>query len=118
MQAFTLFATHFLELCQIDNLYPNVENNYFEVQHVRSSCEIREKIAYTYILSKGCTEEKNYGNSPDSLRLMTTDTSRFQYMICICGEDNLAQEFAHAILVTFGTVCLLFFKKNKTINIL
>ncbi|XP_032073691.1 mutS protein homolog 4 [Thamnophis elegans] len=61
LKAFTLFATHFLELCQIDNLYPNVENNYFEVQHIRSSCEIREKIAYTYILSKGCTEEKNYG---------------------------------------------------------
>ncbi|KAK9404134.1 mutS protein 4 like [Crotalus adamanteus] len=61
LKAFTLFATHFLELCQIDNLYPNVENNYFEVQHVRSNCEIREKIAYTYILSKGCTEEKNYG---------------------------------------------------------
>ncbi|KAL7984983.1 hypothetical protein Chor_003553 [Crotalus horridus] len=61
LKAFTLFATHFLELCQIDNLYPNVENNYFEVQHVRSSCEIREKIAYTYVLSKGCTEEKNYG---------------------------------------------------------
>ncbi|KAM3841776.1 mutS protein homolog 4 [Vipera latastei] len=60
LKAFTLFATHFLELCQIGNLYPNVENNYFEVQHVRS-CEIREKIAYTYILSKGCTEEKNYG---------------------------------------------------------
>ncbi|KAH0618493.1 hypothetical protein JD844_017755 [Phrynosoma platyrhinos] len=60
LKAFTLFATHFLELCQIDTLYPNVENNYFEIQHVRSSSDIREKIAYTYILSKGHTEEKNY----------------------------------------------------------
>ncbi|XP_053247997.1 mutS protein homolog 4 isoform X3 [Podarcis raffonei] len=61
LKAFTLFATHFLELCQIDALYPNVENNYFEVQHVRSSYGSREKIAYTYVLSKGHTEEKNYG---------------------------------------------------------
>ncbi|KAF7254800.1 hypothetical protein EYD10_01307 [Varanus komodoensis] len=61
LRAFTLFATHFLELCQLDGLYPNVENNYLEVQHVRSSSGIRDNIAYTYILSKGHTEEKNYG---------------------------------------------------------
>ncbi|KYO36835.1 mutS protein-like protein 4 isoform A [Alligator mississippiensis] len=61
LKAFTLFATHFLELCQIDALYPNVENNHFEVQHVRSSTGNEEKIAYTYTLSKGHTEEKNYG---------------------------------------------------------
>ncbi|CAM5162316.1 unnamed protein product [Natator depressus] len=61
MKAFTLFATHFLELCHIDALYPNVENNHFEVQHVRNSAGNKEKITYTYILSKGHTEEKNYG---------------------------------------------------------
>uniref|UniRef100_A0A8B9MZW7 MutS protein homolog 4 n=1 Tax=Accipiter nisus TaxID=211598 RepID=A0A8B9MZW7_9AVES len=61
LKAFTLFATHFLELCHIDALYPNVENYHFEVQHMRSSAGNKEKIAYTYILSKGCTEEKNYG---------------------------------------------------------
>nr|XP_056701237.1 mutS protein homolog 4 [Euleptes europaea] len=61
LKAFTLFATHFLELCHIDVLYPNVENNYFEVQHVRRSTGDIERIAYTYILSKGQTEEKNYG---------------------------------------------------------
>ncbi|XP_062490045.1 mutS protein homolog 4 isoform X2 [Pezoporus occidentalis] len=60
-EAFTLFATHFLELCHIDALYPNVENYHFEVQHVRSSAGNKEKIAYTYTLSKGYTEEKNYG---------------------------------------------------------
>ncbi|XP_039339369.1 mutS protein homolog 4 isoform X2 [Mauremys reevesii] len=60
-EAFTLFATHFLELCHIDALYPNVENNHFEVQHVRNSAGNKEKITYTYILSKGHTEEKNYG---------------------------------------------------------
>ncbi|XP_064929351.1 mutS protein homolog 4 isoform X7 [Columba livia] len=61
LKAFTLFATHFLELCHIDVFYPNVENYHFEVQHVRSSAGNKEKIAYTYTLSKGCTEEKNYG---------------------------------------------------------
>ncbi|XP_075011605.1 mutS protein homolog 4 isoform X2 [Calonectris borealis] len=61
LKAFTLFATHFLELCHIDALYPNVENYHFEVQHVRSSAGSKEKIAYTYTLSKGYTEEKNYG---------------------------------------------------------
>ncbi|NXD17225.1 MSH4 protein, partial [Nothocercus nigrocapillus] len=61
LKAFTLFATHFLELCHIDALYPNVENYHFEVQHVRSSVGNKEKIAYTYKLSKGYTEEKNYG---------------------------------------------------------
>ncbi|XP_054132646.1 mutS protein homolog 4 isoform X5 [Melozone crissalis] len=61
LKAFTLFATHFLELCHIDTLYPNVENYHFEVQHVRSSAGNKEKIAYTYTLSKGYTEEKNYG---------------------------------------------------------
>ncbi|XP_041573136.1 mutS protein homolog 4 isoform X9 [Taeniopygia guttata] len=60
-EAFTLFATHFLELCHIDALYPNVENYHFQVQHVRSSAGNKEKIAYTYTLSKGYTEEKNYG---------------------------------------------------------
>uniref|UniRef100_A0A672TZ91 MutS protein homolog 4 n=1 Tax=Strigops habroptila TaxID=2489341 RepID=A0A672TZ91_STRHB len=61
LKAFTLFATHFLELCHIDALYPNVENYHFEVQHVRSSAGNKEKVAYTYALSKGYTEEKNYG---------------------------------------------------------
>lgn len=61
LKAFTLFATHFLELCHMDALYPNVENYHFEVQHVRSSSGKKEKIMYTYTLSKGYTEEKNYG---------------------------------------------------------
>lgn len=39
-----------------------MENYNFEVQHVRSSAGNKEKIAYTYTLSKGYTEEKNYGN--------------------------------------------------------
>lgn len=62
-QAFTLFATHFLELCHIDVLYPNVENMHFEVQHVKNTSRNKETILYTYKLSKGFTEEKNYGNT-------------------------------------------------------
>uniref|UniRef100_A0AAA9SW75 MutS protein homolog 4 n=1 Tax=Bos taurus TaxID=9913 RepID=A0AAA9SW75_BOVIN len=61
LKAFTLFATHFLELCQIDVLYPNVENMHFEVQHVKNTSRNKEAILYTYKLSKGLTEEKNYG---------------------------------------------------------
>lgn len=60
-QAFTLFATHFLELCHVDVLYPNVENMHFEVQHVKDTSRNKEAILYTYRLSKGLTEEKNYG---------------------------------------------------------
>ncbi|XP_073644357.1 mutS protein homolog 4 isoform X3 [Tursiops truncatus] len=61
LKAFTLFATHFLELCHIDVLYPNVENVHFEVQHVKNTSRNKEAILYTYKLSKGLTEEKNYG---------------------------------------------------------
>ncbi|XP_027729860.1 mutS protein homolog 4 [Vombatus ursinus] len=61
LKAFTLFATHFLELCQMDALFPNVENIHFEVQHVRSGVRSRESITYTHRLSEGHTEERNYG---------------------------------------------------------
>ncbi|XP_072505981.1 mutS protein homolog 4 isoform X3 [Notamacropus eugenii] len=61
LKAFTLFATHFLELCHMDVLFPNVENIHFEVQHVKGGLRSRESIAYTYKLSKGHTEEKHYG---------------------------------------------------------
>ncbi|GAB5575192.1 mutS protein homolog 4 isoform X1 [Prionailurus iriomotensis] len=60
-EAFTLFATHFLELCHIEVLYPNVENMHFEVQHVKNTSRNKEAILYTYKLSRGLTEEKNYG---------------------------------------------------------
>ncbi|XP_031824721.1 mutS protein homolog 4 [Sarcophilus harrisii] len=61
LKAFTLFATHFLELCEMDLLFPNVENIHFEVEHVRSPGRSRESVTYTHKLSKGQTEEKNYG---------------------------------------------------------
>ncbi|GAB1288253.1 MutS protein homolog 4 [Apodemus speciosus] len=59
--AFTLFTTHFLELCHIDALYLNVENMHFEVQHVKNTSRNKDAILYTYKLSRGLTEEKNYG---------------------------------------------------------
>ncbi|KAM4642188.1 mutS protein homolog 4 [Discoglossus pictus] len=61
LKAFTLFATHFLELCHLGTIYPNVENNYFEVQHLKGKSGNKESIAYTYMLSKGHTKEKHYG---------------------------------------------------------
>ncbi|KAJ8390877.1 hypothetical protein AAFF_G00100090 [Aldrovandia affinis] len=60
-RAFTLFATHFLELCQLETLYPNVENLHMEVQHTRAAESAVESVVYTYLLSRGCSEERNYG---------------------------------------------------------
>lgn len=74
-QAFTLFTTHFLELCSIDALYLNVENMHFEVQHVKNTSRNKDAILYTYKLSRGLTEEKNYGTA----YRIYTQTSK-QYM--------------------------------------
>lgn len=62
LQAFTLFATHFLELCQLETLYPNVENQHMQVQHMRGTENSTESIVYTYQLTPGFSEESNYGN--------------------------------------------------------
>lgn len=62
-QAFTLFATHFLELCQLETLYPNVENQHMEVQHTRTGDTGTESVVYTYLLRRGCSEERNYGKN-------------------------------------------------------
>uniref|UniRef100_A0A3P8U5S2 MutS homolog 4 n=1 Tax=Amphiprion percula TaxID=161767 RepID=A0A3P8U5S2_AMPPE len=60
-KAFTLFATHYLELCQLESLYPNVENQHMEVQHTRSGDAGAERVVYTYLLNRGCSEERHYG---------------------------------------------------------
>ncbi|KAL2099444.1 hypothetical protein ACEWY4_005924 [Coilia grayii] len=57
-EVFTLFATHFLELCQLQSLYPNVENQHMLVQHTQA--EGTERVVYTYLLSRGQTDERNY----------------------------------------------------------
>ncbi|XP_063355906.1 mutS protein homolog 4 isoform X7 [Pelmatolapia mariae] len=61
LQAFTLFATHFLELCQLESLYPNVENQHMQVQHTRSGDTGAESVVYTYLLNRGSSEERHYG---------------------------------------------------------
>lgn len=61
LKAFTLFATHFLELCQLESLYPNVENQHMEVQHTRSSDSGTDSVVYTYALQRGCSEDRHYG---------------------------------------------------------
>ncbi|XP_063040064.1 mutS protein homolog 4 [Engraulis encrasicolus] len=59
MKAFTLFATHFLELCQLQSLYPNVENQHMQVEHTHG--EGADRVVYTYTLSRGQSDERNYG---------------------------------------------------------
>ncbi|XP_026789533.3 mutS protein homolog 4 isoform X2 [Pangasianodon hypophthalmus] len=61
LKAFTLFATHFLELCQLESLYPNVENQHMQVQHMRGTENSAESVVYTYLLTQGFSEESNYG---------------------------------------------------------
>ncbi|XP_019204363.1 mutS protein homolog 4 isoform X3 [Oreochromis niloticus] len=61
LKAFTLFATHFLELCQLESLYPNVENQHMQVQHTRSGDTGAESVVYTYLLNRGSSEERHYG---------------------------------------------------------
>ncbi|KAM5147943.1 mutS protein homolog 4 isoform 1-T1 [Mantella aurantiaca] len=69
-KAFTLFATHFLELCHLDAMYPNVVNSHFAVKHAAKKSGIEDSITYTYLLSKGQTREKNYGLKAASLSLL------------------------------------------------
>ncbi|CAI9613738.1 unnamed protein product, partial [Staurois parvus] len=64
-KAFTLFATHFLELCHLGSMYPNVENFHFAIKHAANKSGIKQSITYTYLLSKGQTKEKNYGKNDD-----------------------------------------------------
>ncbi|XP_072275595.1 mutS protein homolog 4 [Pyxicephalus adspersus] len=69
-KAFTLFATHFLELCHLGTMYPNVENYHFAVKHSANTSGRKESITYTYSLSKGQTKEKNYGLKAASLSFL------------------------------------------------
>ncbi|EDO35291.1 predicted protein [Nematostella vectensis] len=45
IKAFTFFATHFLELTTMDELYPNVENLHFEIQS-----QVCAKVSSTFLL--------------------------------------------------------------------
>ncbi|XP_022081598.1 mutS protein homolog 4-like isoform X1 [Acanthaster planci] len=61
LKAFTFFATHFMEVANLDVLYPNVENYHFEVEHGTATPRGKKRLAYTHVLSKGRTDEKHYG---------------------------------------------------------
>ncbi|XP_063795125.1 mutS protein homolog 4 isoform X6 [Pseudophryne corroboree] len=73
LKAFTLFATHFLELCHLGSIYPNVENFHFEVKHLGDRSGNEESITYTYLLSKGHTKEKNYAEAEQHPRECPAD---------------------------------------------
>uniref|UniRef100_H2YI01 DNA mismatch repair proteins mutS family domain-containing protein n=1 Tax=Ciona savignyi TaxID=51511 RepID=H2YI01_CIOSA len=60
-KSFTFFATHFLELCRLESIYPNVENYHLKIQHIMTTRGSLRKVSYTYVLTKGHTEEKHYG---------------------------------------------------------
>ncbi|XP_071961365.1 mutS protein homolog 4-like [Antedon mediterranea] len=59
--AFTFFATHYQQITNLDALYPNVENYHFEVEHHAVGKDKFQKVFYTHTLSRGRTQEKNYG---------------------------------------------------------
>jgi len=60
-KAFTFFATHFHEICELERLYPNVENYHLQVQRIFNRESNTEKIRFSHILAKGPTQEKHYG---------------------------------------------------------
>ncbi|XP_072025616.1 mutS protein homolog 4-like [Amphiura filiformis] len=61
VKAFVFFVTHFLDITNLDTLYPNAENYHFEVEHSSADDGKKQTLTYTHVLSKGRTEEKHYG---------------------------------------------------------
>eukprot|EP01137_Pigoraptor_chileana_P020558 Opistho-2@83068 len=70
IKALTFFATHFMELTELDTVYPNVENFHLELQRqgrdtaadvTRNGAATNEAIVFTHTLSKGKTWEESYG---------------------------------------------------------
>lgn len=57
---FTLFATHFLELCQLRELYPNVSCSHFEVTYSAYDGGKTDMI-FNHTMADGPTEEQFYG---------------------------------------------------------
>ncbi|XP_055883889.1 mutS protein homolog 4-like [Biomphalaria glabrata] len=60
-KAFIFFVTHFKQLTDLKRNYPNVVNNFFEVQRTFNASANHEKVSYSHILSKGITPETHYG---------------------------------------------------------
>ncbi|KAM9801441.1 mutS protein homolog 4 [Neosynchiropus ocellatus] len=91
LKAFTLFATHFLELCQcLESLYPNVEVQHMEVQHTRDADTGAESVVYTHALGQGCTEERHYGLQAAGLTSLPPSVVQEAKTIA----RNLSQQFS------------------------
>ncbi|XP_075688973.1 mutS protein homolog 4 isoform X3 [Rhinoderma darwinii] len=88
-RAFTLFATHFLELCHLGTMYPNVQNFHFEVKHVAGN---EDSISYTYLLSKGHTQEKNYGLKAASLSSLPPSVLKDAHEISRLVADKILKK--------------------------
>ncbi|XP_075038032.1 mutS protein homolog 4 isoform X1 [Mixophyes fleayi] len=91
LKAFTLFATHFLELCHLGTIYPNVENFHFEVKHMGDRSGGEESITYTYLLSKGQTQEKHYGLKAASLSSLPPAVMKDAYEVSQLVADKILQ---------------------------
>ncbi|KAJ8047643.1 MutS protein-like 4 [Holothuria leucospilota] len=61
LKAFTFFVTHFMEITNLDALYPNVENYHFEVEHSTEDATSSHRLNYTHVMSRGRTQEEQYG---------------------------------------------------------
>ncbi|XP_034015949.1 mutS protein homolog 4 isoform X2 [Thalassophryne amazonica] len=92
LKAFTLFATHFLELCQLENLYPNVENQHMQVQHTRNGETNAESVVYTHVLSRGCSEDRHYGlRAAEMTALPPSITEEAKALASKVGQQLLAK---------------------------
>uniref|UniRef100_K1PAT4 MutS-like protein 4 n=1 Tax=Magallana gigas TaxID=29159 RepID=K1PAT4_MAGGI len=60
-KAFVFFATHFMDLGHLENLYPNVQNYSFMILKTFNENDQSEKVVYTHVLTKGLNKEENYG---------------------------------------------------------
>ncbi|XP_065062866.1 mutS protein homolog 4-like [Rhopilema esculentum] len=61
IKAFTFFATHFMELCNLETMYPCSENYHMTVH--RSDESEMPSLVFNHVLSKGRTQQTNYGIS-------------------------------------------------------
>uniref|UniRef100_A0A8C7R2M7 MutS homolog 4 n=1 Tax=Oncorhynchus mykiss TaxID=8022 RepID=A0A8C7R2M7_ONCMY len=102
LRAFTLFATHFLELCELETLYPNVENQHMEVQHTRtgdtgteftvmfnhhSDPETQRQRAVYHLATRLLQTARNSRLDPDSLRIYLKGLKRhYEAELQVIGE--------------------------------
>jgi DNA mismatch repair protein MSH4 len=61
LDAFTFFATHFHQLCDLEHLYPNAKNFHLQVQRAFNSRRQQETLQFSHVIAPGRTAETNYG---------------------------------------------------------